>query len=183
MATAEHTIDELLDLVDPNDVVIGQNPRSEVYANHLSSFRVINAFVINSEGKLWIPRRAPTKRIFPLCLDMSLGGHVESGETYEHAFARELTEELNWNTDQIKFQELGKLTPHEHGVSAFMKVYEIKNDKTPDFNKDDFTEYFWISPQELFNRLNRGDKSKGDLPKLVRFFYSNKLDSTTGSFN
>jgi len=75
-------MDEYLDLVDLQDSVIGRKLRSEVYAEHLSNFRVVNAFVLNSKGELWIPRRTADKRIFPLCLDMSVGGHVESGESY-----------------------------------------------------------------------------------------------------
>jgi len=167
----EHTTDEFLDLVDDNDNVIGKKKRSEIYSEHLSNFRVINAFLVNSSGKLWIPRRTATKRVFPLCLDMSLGGHVESGETYEDAFRRELEEELNLRVEDINFSELGKLIPKKHGVSAFMKVYEIKSDTTPNFNKGDFIEYFWLSPSELFKKLESGDKSKDDLPKLVKIFY------------
>jgi len=68
-----HTLDEYLDLVDENDNVIGKKKRSEVYAKNLSNFRVVNAFVINSKGEIWIPRRAKNKRMFPLCLDMSMG--------------------------------------------------------------------------------------------------------------
>ncbi|MDO8558014.1 MAG: NUDIX hydrolase [bacterium] len=167
----QHTTDEFLDLVDDNDNVVGKKKRSEVYSEHLSSFRVINAFLVNSNGKIWIPRRTATKRVFPLCLDMSLGGHVESGESYEDAFGRELMEELNLDVKKIDFHELGKCTPQKHGVSAFMKVYEMKSNSTPDFNKDDFIEYFWLSPQELFQKLDGGDKSKNDLPKLVKIFY------------
>ena len=167
----QHTIDEFLDLVDESDNVVSKKRRSEVYAENLSNFRVINAFLINSAGKLWIPRRTATKRVFSLCLDTSLGGHVESGETYEDAFERELKEELNLDKKEIDFRELGKLTPGKHGVSAFMKVYEIKSDVTPSFNKNDFVEYFRLSPQELFQKLDGGEKSKDDLPKLVKIFY------------
>lgn len=171
MTPYQNTIDEFLDLVDANDNVVGKKKRSEIYSEHLSNFRVINAFLVNSVGKLWIPRRTSGKRVFPLCLDMSLGGHVESGETYEDAFKRELDEELNLKVENINFRELGKLTPKKHNVSAFMKVYEIKSDVTPDFNKDDFTEYFWFSPKELFRKLDNGDECKDDLPKLVKIFY------------
>ena len=38
---------------------------------------------------------------------MSMGGHVESGETYEEAFKRELDEELNMKADEISWQQLG----------------------------------------------------------------------------
>ena len=80
--------DEMLDLVDENDCVIGTARRSEVYAKELRNIRVVNAFVINSKGELWIPRRTAHKRSYPSCLDMSMGGHVESGETYEEAVSK-----------------------------------------------------------------------------------------------
>jgi len=45
-------MDEYLDLVNENDEVIGRKLRSEIYAEHLSNFRVVNAFVVNSKGEL-----------------------------------------------------------------------------------------------------------------------------------
>lgn len=170
----EHPLDEYLDLVDEDDKVIGRKKRSEIYAENLTNFRVVNVFVVSSKGEIWIPRRAPNKRIFPLCLDMSVGGHVESGETYEDALRRELKEELDLDIDKASYRFLGHLTPQEHGVSAFMRVYEIKMDETPNYNKGDFIKYFWLTPKALFERLAKGDKAKDDLPKLVRIFYGSR---------
>lgn len=163
--------DEFLDLVNLHDGVIGRERRSQVYAQGLSNFRVINAFIVNSKGELWIPRRTATKRIFPLSLDVSVGGHVESGETYEQAFKRETKEEINLDLKIIPYTFLGHLTPQKHKVSAFMNVYEIQSNFTPYYNKDDFVEYFWLRPEQLLKRINEGEKSKSDLPKLVRIFY------------
>src|ERR1044072_3256275 len=95
--------DELLDLVSPDDVVIGQALRSVIYAHDWSNFRVVNAFIINDQGKLWIPRRTANKQLFPLCLDASMGGHVAAGETYHQAFVRELQEELNIDASTVKY--------------------------------------------------------------------------------
>lgn len=167
--------DEYLDLVDENDSVVGKKKRSEVYAQHLHNFRVVNAFIINSQGKIWIPRRTANKRVFPSCLDMSMGGHVESGETYEQTFKRETQEELNLDTDTVPVRLLGHLSPQKDGVSAFMNVYEIKMDEAPNYNKHDFTEYFWLTPKEILERLERGDKAKDDLPRLVKIFYGASL--------
>lgn len=164
-------MDEYLDLVNENDEVIGSKLRSEVYAEKLSNFRVINVFVINSKGELWIPRRTAEKRVFPLCLDMGVGGHVESGETYDQTFRRETQEELNLDIDTVTHRLLGKLTPQGSGVSAFMQVYEIKTEDAPMYNSRDFFEYFWLSPQELLTKLEGGEKYKDDLPKLVKIFY------------
>lgn len=68
--------EELLDIVDHNDSIIGLRPRSEIYAEGLSCFRVVNLFLENTKGQIWIPRRIASKSIFPLCLDMSMGGDV-----------------------------------------------------------------------------------------------------------
>lgn len=169
--TPDHALDEFLDFVDENDNVVAKKKRSEVYAEHLSNFRVVNAFVVNSKREIWIPRRTQNKSIFPLCLDMSMGGHVESGENYEDTFKREIKEELNIDTDKVQVRLLGYLTPQKDGVSAYMNVYEIKMDETPDYNKNDFVEYFWLTPKALFERIASGDKTKDDLPKLVKIFY------------
>jgi isopentenyl-diphosphate delta-isomerase len=166
-----HSTDELLDLVDEHDRVIGQKLRIQIYAENRSNFRVVNAFVMNQNGQLWIPRRTAHKALFPLCLDMSMGGHVQSGESYEEALQRELQEELNFDLKQISYRELGYLSPHMHAVSAFMKVYEIRAEVVPDYNREDFIAYYWLTPLQAIERIENGDLTKGDLPKLIRIFY------------
>jgi len=163
---------EYLDIVDPEDKVIGKLRRSEIYSKELSNFRVVSVFIRNKKGKLWIPRRAANKRLFPLCLDCSATGHVESGEDYDCALKREVLEELNIDISTISYTLIGKLTPYEHGISSFQKVYEILMDDTPDYNRSDFVESFWLTPMELINKLKSEGKSKDDLPKLIEIFYS-----------
>lgn len=162
-------MDELLDIVNEYDQVIGQKCRSEVYNQKLSSFRVINAFLINDQNQLLIPRRTKHKKLFPSCLDVSVGGHVTAGETYQQAFERELKEELNLNLVECDYTMIGKLTPHEHIVSAFMHFYVIKSSIMPDYNKDDFESACWMSIQELQEKIKQGEPSKGDLPILIDF--------------
>lgn len=160
--------DELLDIVNKDDEVIGQKLRSKIYLKKLSNFRVVNAFVINKEGKLWIPRRTKDKSIFPLYLDASMGGHVKSGETYEEALRRELMEELRINVNVNGYKYLGSLNPNKHATSAFMKVYMLKKENVPHYNTDDYIEFFWLYPQELLARIDSGDKCKDDLPLIVK---------------
>jgi isopentenyl-diphosphate delta-isomerase len=166
--------DEILDVVDKNDNVIGHKSRSDLYQEDSSDFRVINVFLVNDQGRIWIPRRTAHKSIYPLCLDMSVGGHVRSGESYEAAFKREVREELNIDTDHVPWRLLGHLTPYDDGVSAFMQVYEIQANQAPMYNPDDFVEYSWLGPEEILNKAQNGERVKDDLPKLIRIFYMDK---------
>lgn len=159
--------DELLDVVNENDQVIHQKYRSEIYAAGASNFRVINAFIMNDEGLLWIPRRSPEKKLFPLCLDASVGGHVKAGETYQQAFNRELREELNLDYSQVSHSRVASLNPHKNNVSAHMHVYVINYNETPEYNTDDFVSSIWITISELQKIINEGDQTKGDLPALI----------------
>src|SRR5690242_2222479 len=64
--------DELLDIVDQLDQVIDQKWRSEVQKNRDSFIiRAVWLFIVNKNGKLWIPRRTASKTSFPLSLDGS----------------------------------------------------------------------------------------------------------------
>ncbi|BDP42544.1 nudix hydrolase [Deinococcus aetherius] len=166
--------EEWLDLVNERDEVVGRVTRGEAWARRLP-VRVVNAFVVDSRGELWIPRRTLHKRTFPGCLDMSVGGHVESGEGYEAAFRRETREELNLDVDTVPWREIAAFSPHRTNFSSFMHVYEIRADTAPTYNPDDFSEAEWLTPGHLLRRIEGGDRAKGDLAELVRRCYGEHL--------
>ena len=172
-------IDEVLDIVDKNDAVIGKKTRNDIYRDNMSNFRVVNAFIQNDKGQLCIPRRSTNKRIFPLCLDTSMGGHVESGESYEDAFKRETMEELNIDITKITYKKIASFTPHQHNMSAFMQVFLIYSNQTPQYNNNDFIEFFWLKPHEIINLIKDGEPSKGDLPKIIQNLCVDNLLSLT----
>jgi isopentenyl-diphosphate delta-isomerase len=170
MVVTHSSDDELLDLVDLNDSVIGTLQRSQAHAQQLHNFRTINAFLVNEKGELWIPRRTAHKKLFPLHLDVSVGGHVSSGETYDQAFRREMQEEVGLILDTVPYKLLGKLVPHIHGISSFMHVYKFLYNEVPPYNSDDFVEYYWMRPEELLQQIKTGQKVKGDMPLLLEHF-------------
>jgi isopentenyldiphosphate isomerase len=162
--------DELLDIVDINDVVVGAMYKSNVHAEGIKNFRGANLFIKNSKGQLWIPRRAAHQKVYPLGLDFSAGGHVKSGETYEQAIEREAWEELRLDITKKGYNYLGSGHPKD-GYFCFQRVYELITDDVPDYDKNDFCRYYWLTPQELIKRIYFGDPAKQDVPTFVKRFY------------
>ncbi|GGJ02065.1 NUDIX hydrolase [Streptomyces brasiliensis] len=85
--------DEILDIVDENDRVVGRSPRGEAYARGLRH-RAVFVQARDAAGRVFVHRRTATKLVFPSLYDMFVGGVVGSGESYDDAALREAEEEL-----------------------------------------------------------------------------------------
>lgn len=85
--------DELLDIVDDNDLVTGQEMRAAIHRRGLQH-RGIHIFLVTPEGKLLVQQRSKHRETSPLALDCSVSEHVKAGEGYSETAARGLTEEL-----------------------------------------------------------------------------------------
>lgn len=166
--------DEMLDLVDADDNLIKVVPRDEVYEKNLEFVRVIDAFISNAEGKIWIPTRHMQKRIMPGGFDMGVGGHVEHGETYLDAFRKEVKEELGWDIDSLDYREVGKFGPRDGLFQVVSTVYEIKSKLAPEINPDDFIEAEWLFPQEVADKILAGHPAKMNLLPLLKLVYGVK---------
>ena len=67
---------EIFDIVDENDRVIGQAPRSECHGNPALVHRVAHVLVFNSRGELLLQKRSQAKDIQPGKWDTILGAYV-----------------------------------------------------------------------------------------------------------
>ncbi len=165
-------VDELLDIVDKQDKVITSKWRSEIYLDRQQYIiRSVWLFLKNSQGQLWIPRRTAHKELNPLALDGSAVGHVGAGESYEAAIIRETQEELNIDLIQTNFEEIGYIGPQLQEFKAFVKIFELQTNEVPSYNSHDFVEYFWLTPNEIIERIKAGDKAKSYLPKIIKKLY------------
>lgn len=85
--------DELLDVVDDADLVIGQELRAVVHQHGLQH-RGVHIFLITPENKLVVQQRGRWRDTSPLALDCSVSEHVKAGEGYRAAALRGSAEEL-----------------------------------------------------------------------------------------
>ncbi len=162
--------EEMVDLVNEHNEVIATKSRREVIEKKLTNFRLVCAFMIHSDGRILIPRRALTKKLYPdaLCL---IGGFVQSGETYEQALTREVFEETGIVFDSLQCSYLGSANPWHHGAMGFVYAYQIKIKDKISFISDEFSELFWLTPEEIQQKIDAGEKVTRNMPILLSLFY------------
>ncbi len=141
--------DEIFDVVDPDDRVIGHAPRREVHARHLLH-RAVHVIVYDANGHLFLQRRSLTKDTFPGCWDNSCTGHVDAGEDYVTAARRELGEELGWHDPSLPLRPLLKLSASPATGYEFIQVFLMGPLSGPfTLHPEEITEGRWIVPDEL----------------------------------
>jgi len=96
---------ELLDIVDERDNIIGRDTKENKFRKGLIS-RNVAIFILDKNKKLLITKRSPYKKSFPNRYDLAACGNVKTGEDYTDAAKREVMEELNIKCN-LKF--LGKV--------------------------------------------------------------------------
>lgn len=167
--------DEVLDLVDSNDQVIGTINRSDKSKGFDGYLRAAEIFLQNSKSQIWAPKRTLSKKIAPGGYDYSASGHVSSGEDYDQTILREVKEELNLDIDPDKLTFLHKFAPSELESMFFRAVYLYKTDTAPEYNTDDFTGYEWLLPKELLEKIRAGAPAKRSLPGTLEYLLENHL--------
>ena len=116
--------DELFDLVDENDKIIGTVRRREANRNPKRIHRAVCILVFNKKGQLFLQKRSKTKDTYPGYWTISTSGHVRSGQTYRQAAVEELREELGVEQG-FSLKRLGKSLmryPHETEYETFYKT-------------------------------------------------------------
>jgi isopentenyldiphosphate isomerase len=160
-------MDEMLDIVDENDNIIGKDTKENKLKNNLITRNVV-IFVLDNENRILIAKRSPTKKSFPNRYDLAACGNVKAGETYKQAAKRELKEELSIeiNLKFLKkifneFEEKGNVIKYFTGIFLGLFSGEVKLN-------EEFTELKRMNIEEIQNLIDKNQ----DLftPGLVRDF-------------
>ena len=92
--------DELVDITDADGRVIGVVTRCEMREKRLPH-RCTYVLVCDTQGRLFVHLRTPTKDVFPSHFDVAVGGVLAAGESFDAGARRELAEELGIAADPV----------------------------------------------------------------------------------
>jgi isopentenyl-diphosphate delta-isomerase type 1 len=160
-------MEELVDVVNEKDEVIGFAPRKGIHETKLLH-RGICIFVFNENGKLWIEKRAEHCDTYPGYYNSSVTGHVSKGETYEQAAKRELEEEFGI---KIKLKRLHKIKTSHHLIDFFSGVSSEK----PRIHSNT-SELILLSIKEIEEMIKKEEKFTPNFLELFSWLVKNKTN-------
>ena len=141
--------DEVFDVVNEHDEVIGQSTRREVHARGLRH-RAVHVLVFDAQGRVFLQKRSMAKDSAPGCWDSSCSGHLDAGEDYLPAARRELVEEIGLRIDGLHL-----LTPVLRSEACadtgneFVWVYRLQSEGPFVLNPAEIERGEWFAPAEV----------------------------------
>lgn len=160
---------EIMDYVDENDTVLGQDTKETIKEKNLN-YRVVHIWVLGKDGRIMICRRPNNNKAYAGLWTSSAGGHVQTGESYEEAAKRELKEELALEGE---LKHLFKIRyKHPRGCYVFTDLWLLPNPSLIEEKKFDKTEVFEV---ELYEFKQLADRIKREpslfQPQLIQLVH------------
>jgi isopentenyldiphosphate isomerase len=136
--------EEIFDVVNARDEVIGQAPRREVHARGLWH-RAVHVLVFNARGEIFLQKRSLKKDIAGGKWDSSTSGHVDTGEDYDATAVRELHEEIGLVVSQTP-QRLFKMDACAETGWEFCWIYRCAAEGPFTLHPDEIETGAWFAP-------------------------------------
>ena len=156
---------ELLDVVDANDRVVGVRTRGEVHRLGLMH-RSVHILVFNRNDELFIQKRSMSKDNNPGLWDSSAAGHLDRGEDYPDCAIRELTEELGIVV-AAPLESLFRLSASQQTGMEHCAVYRCINDGPFQLQEEEIDEGTWIRISDMDRRVSEEDPTLTSILRLI----------------
>ncbi len=139
--------EEIFDVVDERDEVIGKKPRNEVHRLGLMH-RATHVLVFNKRGQVFLQKRSKKKDRQPGLWDSSASGHVDSGEEYDVCAVRELREEIGLQVSELP-ERLFKLAAGPETDQEHVWVYRCEAEGPFQLHPDELERGDWFELDEV----------------------------------
>lgn len=158
--------DELVDVVDADDRVIGQATRVEMRARQLRH-RATYILVFNSHGQLFVHLRTATKDVYPSHYDVAVGGVVAAGESYDDGARRELAEELG--ITGVEPRPILAFRYEADGNQVNGRIYSCTYDGAVTLQAEEIVSGEWLDLEQVVERSSQLPFCPDGIEALFRY--------------
>jgi isopentenyl-diphosphate delta-isomerase len=167
--------EEIVDVVDENDAVIGKATRGEVNRDPRLIHREIAVLIYDGEGRVFVQQRSQAKDVMPLVWTLSAAGHIPSGVPPDEAARMELEEELGFQTE-LRFRYKARITVPTESVFSYLYIGQIPEGAAVRLNLDEAAQGRFVSEAELDEMIAQGEAfDEYSLREMRRFFRGERL--------
>lgn len=110
---------------------------------------IARVFVKGTDGRILLQRRSDDGPIFPGLWDLAAAGHVDVGENYETAAAREMKEEIGITAPLTRVIEGMRTITETDNVVSNVYTALVPPDTNFDFDLKEVAEVKWVTVAEL----------------------------------
>jgi len=168
--------EEVFEIVNERDEVIGQQLRSEVHRLGLMH-RAVHVLIYNQRGELFLQKRSLNKDSCPGLWDSSASGHSEVGESYDDCALREVFEELGFQLSSVP-NRLFKIAACPETGQEFVWVYRAQADGPFMLNEDEIETGGWFTDEQITRwTTERPDEFAGGFLLIWRTIQSDRGES------
>ncbi|MCL2280638.1 isopentenyl-diphosphate Delta-isomerase [Candidatus Saccharibacteria bacterium] len=155
-------------LVDENDNQIGSGEKLQVHKDG-KLHRAFSIYVFNSKGELMMQKRHPQKYHSGGLWANTCCSHPRLGESLDHAVHRRLKEEMGFDCELTEKTQLIYKIKVNNGLieHEYLHVWVGRYDKDPVINKDEATDFKWISVDDLRKELAENGDAYSYWPKVT----------------
>lgn len=139
--------EDIFDVVDERDEVIGRERRSVVHKTGLRH-RAVHVLVFNSKGEVFLQKRSMRKDTHPGVWDSSSSGHLDCGEDYDACALREVGEELGYKLQSVP-ERVMKIDACEATGQEFVWVYKCDAEGPFVLQEEEISEGGWFAPERV----------------------------------
>ncbi len=139
--------EEIFDVVNERDEVIGRETRREVHRLGLRH-RAVHVLVFNGRGEVFLQKRSMSKDTFPGVWDSSASGHLDCGEDYDACAVRELCEEIGLQAGEHPRRVL-RIEACEDTGQEFVWVYRCESEGPFTLHPDEIERGGWYGAGEV----------------------------------
>lgn len=157
--------EEIFDVVNERDEVIGRKPRGEVHRLGLLH-RAVHVLAFNSLGHVFLQKRSMKKDKSPGKWDSSASGHLDSGEDYDACALRELREEIGLRLEVCP-ERIFRLNAGEETDQEFVWVYRCASEGPFELNADEIDRGDWFDPEEVTAWVNQHPEDFASAFRLI----------------
>ena len=159
---------EILDIVDSGDNVVGQTSREEIYSKKLHH-RICHVLIFDNQNRMVLQKRSNHVSFFPDHWSTAVGGHVQTGETYEQAALREYKEELGANSPLTLMRK--DLYQVPNGPAKFLATFKTNHDGPYTLEESAISSVHAFNLEEIKKMIEKKEKFHPELLFILNKYF------------